>query len=104
MDRRSFLKGAAAGAVAVPFHALLARAQEPSHQGGLRRGHTAGYGPLFETEDRATGLPLLMLPEGFKYVSFSWTGDILENGRPTPGSHDGMAAFPAGRGRVRLVR
>jgi phosphodiesterase/alkaline phosphatase D-like protein len=44
MDRRSFLRGAAtvAGAAAIPFSALVARAQEPSHQGGIRRGQTAG--------------------------------------------------------------
>ena len=106
MDRRSFLKGAACAgaAAAVPFTALIARAQEPSHRGGLRRGHTAGYGPLFPTLDQTTGLPLIALPEGFKYLSFGWTGDPLSTGAATPGSHDGMAAFAAGRGLVRLVR
>jgi uncharacterized protein len=106
MDRRSFLKGtAAAGAVAaVPFTALDTRAQEPTHQGGIRRGHTAGYGPLFPTLDRTTGLPLIALPEGFKYLTFGWTGDPLANGAPTPGAHDGMAVFPAGNGLARLVR
>jgi secreted PhoX family phosphatase len=104
MDRRSFLKGAVAGAAAsVPFHALLARAQSPFDH-AVRRGHTAGYGPLFEAADETTGLPLLMLPRGFHYVSFGWTGDILSSGQPTPGSHDGMAAFAAGNGRTRLVR
>jgi secreted PhoX family phosphatase len=102
MDRRSFLKGAAVGAVAaVPFHALIARAEDKP---GVRRGHTAGYGPLFETADETTGLPLLMLPKGFHYVSFGWRGDALSSGQLTPGAHDGMAAFPAGNGRVRLVR
>jgi secreted PhoX family phosphatase len=105
MDRRSFLRGTVAGAVAaVPFTALVTRAQEPSHRGGVRRGHTAGYGPLFPTPDRTTGLPLIALPEGFKYVSFGWTGDPLAGGTPTPGAHDGMAAFAAGTGLVRLVR
>jgi secreted PhoX family phosphatase len=45
-----------------------------------------------------------LLPEGFKYVSFGWTGDIMSSGQATPGSHDGMAAFPAGIGRTRIVR
>lgn len=103
MDRRSFLKGAAAGAVAIPFTALAARAQEPPRP-GVRRGHTDGYGPLFETLDEATGLPLLLLPRGFRYVSFGWRGDALADGTLTPASHDGMAAFAAGNGRVRLVR
>jgi hypothetical protein len=106
MDRRSFLKHAAtAGATAaIPFSALVARAQDPSHGGGIRRGHTAGYGPLFPARDLATGLPLIALPEGFKYLSFGWTGDPLANGASTPGAHDGMAAFAAGKGLVRLVR
>ena len=104
MDRRSFLRKTVASTAAIPFTAFIARTSAQDHRGGLRRGHTAGYGPLFPTEDRSTGLPLLLLPEGFKYMSFGWTGDELENGAPTPGAHDGMAAFAAGNGRVRLVR
>jgi secreted PhoX family phosphatase len=106
MDRRSFLKNAAVSATAaIPFTALMERTvRAQDHRGGMRRGQTAGYGPLFPAPDGATGLPLLLLPEGFKYVSFGWAGDVLENGQPTPGAHDGMAAFPGGRGRVRLVR
>jgi secreted PhoX family phosphatase len=106
MNRRSFLKNAAVTATAaIPFTALVERTiTAQDHQGGVRRGHTAGYGPLFPTLDQATGLPLLLLPEGFRYVSFGWRGDLLDNGQPTPGVHDGMAAFAAGRGRVRLVR
>jgi secreted PhoX family phosphatase len=106
MDRRSFLKNAALTATAaVPFTALnLRTANAQTHKGGVRRGHTAGYGPLFATNDETTGLPLLMLPEGFKYLSFGWSGDLLDSSQPTPGAHDGMAAFAAGRDRVRLVR
>lgn len=104
MDRRSFLKGTVAATAAIPFTAFIARTSAQDHRGGVRRGHTAGYGPLFPTEDRSTGLPLLLLPEGFKYMSFGWTGDVLESGALTPGAHDGMAAFAAGTGRVRLVR
>jgi uncharacterized protein len=106
MNRRTFLKSAASAgtAAALPFTALVARAQEPQHAGGVRRGHTAGYGPLFPTIDQTTGLPLLALPEGFRYLSFGWTGDPLATGAPTPGAHDGMAAFPAGKGLTRLVR
>jgi uncharacterized protein len=103
MNRRSFLRGAVAAAAAAPLHALLARVENQS-QNGVRRGHSAGYGPLAATRDETTGLPLLRLPKGFTYVSFGWTGDVLTNGQPTPGSHDGMAAFPAGGGLVRLVR
>ena len=104
MDRRSFLKSAATATAAIPFTAFAARTAAQGHPGGVRRGHTAGYGPLFPTSDRTTGLPLLLLPEGFRYLSFGWTGDPLDNGDPTPGAHDGMAAYAAGRGLVRLVR
>jgi uncharacterized protein len=104
MDRRSFLKNSAVAAAAVPFTALIARTSASQEPHRVRRGHTAGYGPLFATNDGSTGLPLLMLPEGFKYVSFGWVGDLLDNSLPTPSAHDGMAAFAAGNGRVRLVR
>lgn len=104
MDRRLFLKGAVAGAATIPFQALVARAAAASPAHAVRRGHTAGYGPLFETPDETTGLPLLALPRGFRYLSFGWTGDMLSSGQSTPGAHDGMAAFAAGPGRTRLVR
>jgi secreted PhoX family phosphatase len=100
MNRRSFLKNTAAAAASIPFHALLARA-EGLARGGMR---TAGYGPLVDALDEATGLPLLKLPEGFRYVTFGWAGDALADGCTTPGKHDGMGAFAAGPGRVRLVR
>jgi uncharacterized protein len=101
MDRRSFLKTAAVGAAAaVPFTAFIERGQ--AHGIGRHRG--VGYGPLAPVIDQTTGLPLLLLPKGFSYASFGWTGDPMANGQPTPGAHDGMAAFHDRRHRVRLVR
>jgi secreted PhoX family phosphatase len=99
INRRSFLRGAAlAGAsVTVPFQALAGR------EGGPRDA-SPDYGPLSPVNDETTGLPLLLLPEGFRYVSFGWTGDLLADGTPTPPAHDGMAAFGGEDGRVRLVR
>ena len=95
MDRRSFLKTAAT----LPFFSLNARiaAGEP-------RPWQAAYGPLAPVVDETTGLPLLMLPEGFRYVSLGWTGDPLTGGGSTPNLHDGMAAYEAGAGLVHLVR
>jgi secreted PhoX family phosphatase len=104
IDRRSFLKGAAAATAVVPFRALLARAEGLAPGGLVRALRTAGYGPLREALDEATGLPLLKLPEGFRYVSFGWAGDPMADGCITPGKHDGMGAFAAAPGRVRLVR
>ncbi len=104
-DRRQFLtRGAlAAGAmtVAAPFDALLARGPQHVRHG---RGPSPDYGPLRPRLDETTGLPLLMLPEDFRYLSFGWTGEMMSDGTPTPGAHDGMAAFPGAHGRVHLIR
>ena len=92
MDRRVFLKSAAAASAAAPFTAFLSRAEASESHG--RRPRSATYGPLAPVADETTGLPLLMLPAGFSYVSFGWTGDPMSTGTRTPGAHDGMAAFP----------
>jgi secreted PhoX family phosphatase len=85
--------------IAAPLGALQARLEN-----GLPAQHSPGYGPLRPTKDATTGLPLLELPEGFRYFSFGWTGDAMDDGRRTPPLHDGMAAFPGDGGRVVLVR
>ena len=64
--------------------------------------------PLREALDLETGLPLILLPEGFQYRTFSWAGDAMTNGEPTPDLHDGMGVI-ASRGsgddlEVTLVR
>ncbi len=107
VDRRTFLSIAAGAAAAAPFHALAHRAAAAA--GG--RGRTAaqargeaGYGPLQAVRDETTGLPLLHLPAGFRYLTFGWAGDPLADGRRTPGRHDGMGAFAAAGSRIRLVR
>jgi hypothetical protein len=100
-SRRDFLKSSAkltAGvALASTFQMFMARRAAGSPLGN-------GYGPLVETIDANTGLPLLKLPEGFEYTSLGWTGDTLRGGTPTPNWHDGMAVFPAGNDRVVLIR
>ena len=85
MDRRLFLKAAASATAAAPFSAFIARAEAGASQNGEERrkprgGYSATYGPLAPVRDQATGLPLLMLPERFSYISFGWTGDYLANG------------------------
>jgi uncharacterized protein len=100
MDRRSFLRGTAGAAAAIPCTAFMSRAEAT----GIRPV-SPGYGPLVPAIDQTTGLPLLHLPEGFEYLSFGWTGDLLSSGMPTPGAHDGMAAFRSISGNTtRLVR
>jgi secreted PhoX family phosphatase len=64
------------------------------------------YGPLSPKIDGTTGLPLLELPDGFSYWSYSWTGDPLAGGTLCPNLHDGMAVVqgdPFTR-RLTLVR
>ena len=104
LDRRAFLKGAAVAAATVPLRALTARAESLAQTGHIRRLRTTGYGPLLTALDETTGLPLLKLPEGFRYVSFGWAGDVMADGQRMPGKHDGMGVFAAAPGRVRLVR
>lgn len=60
--------------------------------------HVPGpYGPLKPVADLETGLALLMLPEGFEYRSYSWSGDPMTNGEPTPDAHDGMGVIAGTR-------
>lgn len=106
VDRRTFLSltGAALGAAPLQALAGRTRATAPTAQRGGQTSGNIGYGPLEPVRDETTGLPLLHLPRGFRYLTFGWTGDPLADGRPTPGWHDGMAAFAAAGSRVRLVR
>ena len=105
VNRRKFLthSALAAGAVAVatPLDALLAHGPQGAPN---NRRHSPDYGPLVEAIDETTGLPLLLLPEGFRYMSLGWTGEMMSDGIVTPPAHDGMAAFPAFHGRIRIVR
>ena len=105
LGRRNFLSLTGAALGAAPFHALARRAAAAGRGQAPAGGRSAaGYGPLRPVRDETTGLPLLHLPAGFRYLTFGWTGDPLAGGRPTPGLHDGMAAFPATGSRIRLVR
>lgn len=89
--RRSILKSAG-GAAALPFVGALGALQMREAQAaGNTVRITAPYGPIAPVNDQVTGLPLLQLPAGFTYKSFGWTGDLMANGKATPGSHDGMA-------------
>lgn len=110
VDRRTLLKGgarlAAGLALGGPFQALAARAAAavPGTPGGQGKAFSPDYGPLYPARDHTTGLELLLLPRGFEYLSMSWTGDVMDDGRPTPGAHDGMAAFRMDGGLVHVVR
>ncbi|MGK6308974.1 PhoX family protein [Variovorax sp. DT-64] len=114
-SRRGFLRGSTSVA-ALSFigtlQALQARNVDAAIAGDGASGSTglvaSPYGPVAPVLDEATGLPLLQLPEGFAYRSYGWTGDLMRNGQPCPGNHDGMAVIASyGRGSsvdVVLVR
>jgi secreted PhoX family phosphatase len=103
VDRRTFLKTAAAGAgglaLAGPLQAFAA------HPAGAAPTTAPGssYGPIAPAVDQRTGQELLALPAGFQYWSFSEVGTPMRDGRMVPASHDGMAAF-GHRRKIRLVR
>ena len=97
-DRRTFLRRGAMGAGAlwaVSLQELAARRK----RGGIALAIPSPYGPISPKIDESTGLPLIMLPDGFRYQSFSWTGDVMSDGVRCPSLHDGMAVVDEIRGR-----
>lgn len=97
LSRRQFLTlvgGSAAGAIVMsPLQTIFAqRAMGQS----LR---AEGYGPLIKDPEG-----IIDLPAGFKYRAFSRTNDLMTDGNPVPGAHDGMAAFQGPNGATVLVR
>lgn len=102
-SRRGFLSGSAS--IVALLAAYKVRGDGASRHSRLVPGP---YGRLHPTADLETGLPLICLPEGFEYRSFSWAGDAMADGAPAPDAHDGMGVVAAnGRGdelEVTLVR
>ena len=108
-SRRSFLRTSLAGASGLfaPGGVDLALAAISTGP----RSSAQGFGPLV-----ADPAGLLDLPSGFRYqllspgiTEYDGKSDArfaskLSDGSPTPGSHDGMAAFPGPGGVTILVR
>ena len=61
-------------------------------------------GPVSAVADETTGLPLLLLPDGFRYRTISWAGSELHDGNPVPGAADGMGVVKQDGSLVTLVR
>lgn len=100
-SRRQFLTASLLGAGSVSL-GLLAFARY--HVAGKPPPLSEAMGPLGVMNDENTGLPLLLLPEGFRYKSVSWAGTVLHDGHPVPGSADGMGVVRQEGSRVTLVR
>ena len=102
LDRRTFLKGAAAtmGAAALhgPFIGFVAA--------GNRRNNNPSFRGLVPVADARDGVVRLHLPRAFQYRSFHDTTlpITLDDGTALPGRHDGMAAFAGTGGNSILIR
>ena len=90
-DRRAFLRRGAMGAGAVWAMSLQELAARGAHRGPVVINGVSPYGPIRPQKDETTGLELLQLPDGFRYWSYSWTGDVMSDGVACPNLHDGMA-------------
>jgi secreted PhoX family phosphatase len=104
LRRRLLLRrGAVAGAglALAPLFAGLTAANARARVSG-----PLGQIALRPVSDAATGLELLKLPEGFRCTSLGWTGDLMNDGAPTPDRHDGMAVVDVdpGSGTITLMR
>lgn len=95
-SRRGFLAGTA-GIAALSVTGAFAGLRARGAQARASASVDSPYGLLHPVADLETKLPLLQLPEGFEYRSYSWTGDAMAGGHPTPDRHDGMGVIFAER-------
>ena len=79
------------GAGAVWMLSLQELSARSGHRGTRVIDGVSPYGPIGPKKDETTGLELLKLPDGFRYWSYSWTGDEMSDGVLCPNLHDGMA-------------
>jgi hypothetical protein len=79
------------GAGAVWMLSLQELSARVGHRGPVVTNGTSPYGPIGPKKDETTGLELLKLPDGFRYWSYSWSGDEMSDGVVCPNLHDGMA-------------
>ena len=108
-DRRAFLRNSAVTAVllAPSLRGLVACAKAPPTTGAAdpmprpAPGGKGGYGPITPYQPLEG---IISLPEGFHAAIISQSGRPMEGGGTVPNAFDGMGAFPAGSGLVRLVR
>lgn len=99
-NRRQFLSDTFSVATSFTVASALT-----SLSGRLAHGEVTGNdSSLVEVNDETTGLPLLRLPEGFRYRTYGWTDEPMRGGHATPEMHDGMAVVGETDGIVTLIR
>jgi secreted PhoX family phosphatase len=100
-SRRDFLTVSLLGAGTISLGLIaLARYRVGKPSANLPQS----MGRLTLVEDESTGLPLLRLPEGFRYKSISWAGSTLHDGHLSPLAADGMGVVRQEGSRVTMVR
>lgn len=120
IDRRQFIKmagTAAAGTLIAPLGLLQARTMTAALECMPASFAAVGFGPIAPRLPENTaelgnvaglgdlrGVPLLALPEGFRYNAISIRGDRMSDGALVPGDHNGMACFRTRHGDFALVR
>ena len=100
-SRRDFLAAGLLGAGTLSL-GLLAYARSGARRQG--RDIPESMGAVRSVADETSGLPLLCLPEGFRYRTLAWAGSALHDGYPAPGAADGMGVVQQAGTRVTLVR
>jgi uncharacterized protein len=102
VTRRRFTQGSIAVggglALAGPISALQAHTAE----GRVRRASV--YGEPQPTPEEDSGVAYIALPPGFRYRVVSRQNDPMDDGNPTPGIFDGMAAYRGRNGSTILIR
>jgi uncharacterized protein len=102
LTRRRFVESSAAIGAGLtlggPISALAARTGRAHYR------RTTGYGPIAPRPELDSGLDWLELPPGFKYRIISRQGELMNDGNPTPGIFDGMAAYDGPGSTTVLIR
>jgi len=100
-SRRGFLKQ---GMIVAGGLGLGLAAWSRFARSGAMPGPSSALGPLKPVNDLTTGLPILKLPNGFRYHSFAWAGERLGDGYTSPAAADGMGVVSDIDGIVTLIR
>jgi uncharacterized protein len=121
VSRRGFLTGGvavAASSALFSVEGLLAREAnaQPPAKGSAPSGSYGPLVPALPVNASDSALPaayrdkaLLSIPDAFQYTVFGVRQSVMDDGRVTPGGHDGMAAYNytdpnTGVQSIRLVR
>jgi len=100
-SRRDFIAAGLLGAGAVSLGLITLSKYSKDHQFPALRD---ALGPLSAVADETTGLPLLLLPPGFRYRTMAWADSQLGDGNPSPALADGMGVVRDNGRLVTLVR